>query len=118
MGDTTFIDRENVFGKLSRIFETHTYRDDGKPSSIDEDDLLEGIMSEFGLNESYDGDQRVANISGNSPRTRSPARDSSINLSFSNRPTPFDVWRSKQKDPHKGVKPVRFLPAWKFIFTS
>lgn len=110
--DTTFVDRENVFGKLSRIFETHTYRDEGaRPTEKDDDELLEGIMSEF---ESLDGEPPIL---FHSPREnkggrvveKSPGTHSMIDLSFNNnnnRPTPFDVWSSKQKDSSKGVKPV------------
>lgn len=110
--DNSFVDRENVFGKLSRIFETHTYRDDGhgRPER-EEDELLEGIMSEF---ESLDGDQPVFHspreTKGGKMIEKSPGAHSMVDLSFNNnnnnRPTPFDVWSSRQKDSNKGVKPV------------
>jgi len=109
---------ENVFGKLSRIFETNSYRE---AEGQTEDDILEGIISEFGLNESYDDDNqhpsrfdRVSN---------QYVIDDKMIGSFSNsRPTPFDVWSSKQKDSTKGIKPVinlnfLCLQTRKFAFT-
>jgi hypothetical protein len=113
--DNSFVDRENVFGKLSRIFETHTYRNDGTRPERDEDELLEGIMCEF---ESLDGDQPVLNspreTRGGKMTGKSPGANSMMDLSFNNnnnnnRPTPFDVWSSRQKDSSKGVKPVYYL---------
>lgn len=86
-----------MFGKLSRIFETHGFADD--------DAALDDILEDFDPSLVY---------ASESPRS-SPLRNSTSQLGqsarsnpYSDRPSPYEVWHEKNKDKFIKKKPVSF----------
>lgn len=69
----------DLFAKLNRILETHNLSNDGD----DNDDFLERFSYDIGVGSSF------------------PNTSAELKLSTSSRPSPFEVWKSRQVDTSK-----------------